>query len=194
MTNVREARSFGFFLLSVLALFLSIIYITNATSIGANISADGTLSVGSTLTVTGASTFTGAVTLNGAGTFGDAASDNFLFTGGLMASSTLGVTGTTFLYGNINHNGFATTTAASGNLRTEGNIGIATTTSMTSNVYLGVQGTGTTTIAIGTSGGTNVGSCIQLRGLDGQSFRVFAAATTSVTKQLVVEVGSCNGN
>ena len=176
MVNISEVRTFGFFLLAVLVLFLSIIFVTQATSVGTNVDVTGTF------------------TANGNGTFGDASTDKYNFVGALQATSTLAVTGTSFLYGNVQLNGFATATAASGNLRTEGNIGVATTTSMSSNVSLGVQGTGTTTIAIGTSGATNVGSCIQLRGLDGQSFRVFAAATTSTTGKLVVEVGSCNGN
>src|SRR3989344_2183290 len=76
MTNIREARSFGFFLLSVLVLFSSIIYMTQATTIGGSITVDSALTVG------------GAATLNGNSTFGDASTDVNLFTGTLEASTT----------------------------------------------------------------------------------------------------------
>ncbi|OGF85465.1 hypothetical protein A2Z63_01770 [Candidatus Giovannonibacteria bacterium RIFCSPLOWO2_02_44_8] len=78
MTNIRarKSRSFGFFLLSVLVLFSSIIYMTQATTIGGSITVDSALTVG------------GATTLNGNSTLGDAATDVNLFTGTLQASTT----------------------------------------------------------------------------------------------------------
>ncbi|OGF83306.1 hypothetical protein A3B18_01505 [Candidatus Giovannonibacteria bacterium RIFCSPLOWO2_01_FULL_46_13] len=158
MTNVNEARSLGFFLLSVLVLFLSIIYITQATSIGDSV------------TVTGALTVSGATTLNGNGTLGDTATDVFNFVGILQASSTLNVTGTS---------------------RFVGSVGVGTSTSMTSGVVLGLHGAATTTLTLGTDSTTG-GSCIQMDGTDGAIYRIYAAATTSVTKQLVIENGPCN--
>ncbi|MBI2024420.1 hypothetical protein HYT00_03480 [Candidatus Giovannonibacteria bacterium] len=191
MTNVSQTRSFTFFLLSVLALFLSVIFITQATTVGSNVDVSGNLTVAGTAAVTGNSTFTGSITGNGSGTFGDAAADIYNFVAGLTASSTLGVTGTTFLYGNVHLNGYATTTAATGNIRTEGNVGVATTTSMTTGVVFGVEGTATTTIAIGTSSGTK-GSCLQMDGPDGNTYRIYPGATTTDTGVLRIDRGSCN--
>src|SRR3989338_8071480 len=78
MTNIRarKSRSFGFFLLSVFVLFLSIIYMTQATTIGGSITVDSALTVG------------GATTLNGNTTLGNEATDVNLFTGTLQASTT----------------------------------------------------------------------------------------------------------
>src|SRR3989344_4008440 len=75
--------------LSVLtAVFAVSVIAYAATSIGTNLSVDGTATVGTTLGVTGATTFTGDVTANGSGTFGNAVTDIFLFTGDLHASTT----------------------------------------------------------------------------------------------------------
>ena len=207
--SFSEARSFAFFLLSIIVLFSALMLVAWATSVGNNISVTGTLTVDSnstfgdaagdvnlftgTLQASTTALFTGAITTYGNATFGDTAADIYNFVGGLQASSTLGVTGTTFLFSDLRINGFSTTTSSNGNLRTNGNVGIATTTTMTTNVSLGVHGSGTTTLAVGTDS-TTLGSCLQLDGIDGVTYRIFAAATTSVTKQLVVEAGSCNGN
>src|SRR3989338_6866650 len=81
--------------LSVLtAVFAVSVIAFAATSIGTNLSVDGTA------TITGASTFTGDVTANGSGTFGNAATDIFLFTGDLHASTTALFTEGFTTYGN----------------------------------------------------------------------------------------------
>ncbi len=83
----------------LVALFLGVVLSASmsvwATSIGTNISVDGTL------TVTGASTLTGAATHNGNTTLGDAATDINLFTGTLQASTTALFTGAVTTYGSV---------------------------------------------------------------------------------------------
>ena len=49
-------------------------------------------------------------------------STDILTGGNVNATGTLAVTGVSSLYGNLNINGFATTTAASGNFATQGNV------------------------------------------------------------------------
>lgn len=184
-----------------------------ATSVGTNVDVSGTLTVSGNTTLNGNQTFgnaagdtniftgtlqasttalfTGDITTYGAGTFGDTAADNYRFVGGLQATSTLGVTGITFLYGDVRINGFATTTAASGNTLLNGTLGVGTTT-ISGGADLNVHSSATTTLSIGSAGGANVGGCIELKGLDGVKYKIFASATTSVTKQLIVEVGNCD--
>ena len=147
----------------------------------------------STLVVTGATFKYGNVNINGFATT-TAASGNFDTQGRLMASSTLVVTGASNFYSDVNVNGYATTTGSNGNFSTNGTIGVASTTPTQT---LGVKGSGyfeaasgTTTIYANTDSAT-IGSCIQLRGIGGTLFKIFAAATTSNTGRLVVEAGTC---
>ena len=175
MTNFSENRSFGFFLLSVLVLFLSIIYITQATSVGNN------------------------VTVTGNTTLGDAAGDVALFTGTLQASTTALFTSGFTTYGNITIDQAATTTVTfnQAGINFDSNtfvidpnanrVGVGTTSPV---AEFGVQSSATSTISAGSTG-ANAGGCIQLKGTDGQNFRVYATASTSVTKQLQIEVGPC---
>ncbi|MEK7498998.1 MAG: hypothetical protein AAB649_00135, partial [Patescibacteria group bacterium] len=94
--------------LSVLtAVFAVSVIAYAATTIGTNLSVDGTATVtgnstlSGTLSVTGASTLTGALTANGDGTFGNASTDIFLFTGRLHATTTALFTDGLTAYGNI---------------------------------------------------------------------------------------------
>lgn len=133
-----------------LGVFLVVGVVEGATTISTNISTGGTLDVTGASTFTGAvnasSTFmvTGAVTTWGSVTLGDAVADsvtaNAYFTqmrigtgstfGGIgtVGADELGVEGAmevdgiSYLDGNVQFNGYATTTAASGNFATEGDI------------------------------------------------------------------------
>lgn len=164
-----------------------------ATSVGTNISVDGTLTSTGNATMSGTLTTTGAATFNGNVTLGDAAVDAILSTGMLNASSTLAVTGVTNHYGNINVNGFATTTASNGNIATEGSLGVGTSTP---GQELGVNGdvlaggAGTTTL-YARSATANTGGCIELLGTDGVTRRIYVGATTTNTGRLIVEAGAC---
>lgn len=187
MTNVREVRVFGFFLLSVLVLFLSIIYMTYATTIGSSVTVDSALTVG------------GATTLNGSSTFGDAATDVNLFTGTLQASTTALFTSGFTTYGNWSINKSSETAVSFGTAGinfdsntlvidpSNNRVGVGSSTPITE---LGVQGAATTTISVGSTG-SNIGGCIQLKGTNGINFRIYATASTSLTKQLHVEEGAC---
>lgn len=103
--NNTKVVSIGLSVLS--AVFAVSLIAYAATSIGTNLSVDGTATVtgnstlSGTLSVTGASTFTGAITANGNGTFGDANTDIYLFTGRLQASTTALFTSGLTAYGNI---------------------------------------------------------------------------------------------
>ncbi|MDP3784892.1 MAG: hypothetical protein Q8R12_02345 [bacterium] len=128
MKKFSEARAFGFVLLSLVALFLSAALITNATSIGNNVSVTGTFdatgasTLSSTLTVTGA---TGIGTTSPAQRF--SVHGNALISGNLTSVANVTATGT------LNVTGLTT-------------LGNATNTQLTvtSNSYLSTTGIGTT--------------------------------------------------
>ncbi len=153
---VKSGRRILFW--SVVSSFLLVAVVTyGASTISTNISTGGTLTV------------TGAASLNGASTFGDAATDVNLFTGTLQASTTALFTTGLIAYdpitasstdGNLLINGYATTTASSGNIATEGNLtveGSGTFGAVSSNVNLFTGTLQASTTALFTSGFTSYG-------------------------------------
>lgn len=205
MNNLRENRNFIFLVFAVMILSLSVIYTTGATTIGNNVSVTGTLTstgnatLSGTLAVTGTSDFTGATTFAGNNTFGNAAADVNLFTGTLQASTTALFTSGFTTYGDWSINKTSETAVSFGSAGinfdsntlvidpTNNRVGVGSSTPITE---FGVQSAATTTISVGSSG-TNSGGCIQLKGTNGVNFRIFATASSSVTKQLHVEEGAC---
>ncbi|OGF66207.1 hypothetical protein A3I27_00080 [Candidatus Giovannonibacteria bacterium RIFCSPLOWO2_02_FULL_43_11b] len=171
MNNVSENRNFGFFLLAVIAMFLSVLYTSQATTIGTNVSVSGTLAstgnatLSGTLAVTGTSAFTGDTTFNG----------------DLNINKTT-ETAVSFGTAGINFDSNTLVIDPSNN-----RVGVGSSTPITE---FGVQSAATTTISIGSTG-SNSGGCIQLKGTDGINFRIYATASTSITKQLHVEAGNC---
>src|SRR3989344_138473 len=135
MTKER-GRSYYYFI-SGLAAFLVAVMGVYATSIGTNLSVDGTITGGGTtltsLTVSGASTLTGAATLSStldvSGNSTLASADiGGAYTAGGGTGATITATGKGQFNGDLEINGFATTTAASGNFATQGTVGVGTTT------------------------------------------------------------------
>ena len=180
-----------------------------ATSIGTNISVDGTL------TNTGAATFSSTIAVTGAATF----SSTVTATGALYASSTANTTGLSVFTG-----GFISSASSSmaGNLvLTGGNVGIGTTTVATAALAVGgnilanqVSTSATTSVTVSAgipAGTTKFGGCINLRATDGTMIRIYATTSplarqtysigltatenpeerASGYKNLIVEAGSC---
>ena len=208
--------------LSVLtAVFAVSVIAYAATSIGTNLSVDGTATVtgnstlSGTLSVTGASTFTGAITANGAGTFGNAETDIFLFTGDLHASTTALFTNGFTTYGHWIVDQAATTTVTFNQagmnfdsntlvIESGGNrVGVASSSPMQE---LGVVGdiaagsAATTTLQLTTSSAT-IGGCIDMKSATGTAYRMYIgsndiATTTGVANNRTAlvafwEFGSC---
>ncbi|TSC69112.1 MAG: Outer membrane autotransporter [Parcubacteria group bacterium Gr01-1014_66] len=171
-----------------------------ATSIGTNLSVSGTLTNTGAATLSSTLTTTGAATFNGNVTLGDAATDVILSTGLLNASSTLAVTGVSNFYGNINVNGFATTTAASGNFDTQGRVMASSTLVVTgvTNQYgnILVNGFATTTAASGnfaTNGTIGVASTTpgQELGVTGDVLAGGPGTTTLYARSSSASTGGC---
>lgn len=159
----------------VLAIALTAISVSGATTISTDIDTGGAL------TVAGAGTFNGNVTL------GNAASDVIIITGNASTTNALTVGGALYAVGDASVGGYATTTASTGNIGTVGKIGAGTTSPTT--LELTAQSSATTTIGAFSSG-TRIGGCIQLTGTDGVLYRVYATTTASKSP-LYYEPGSC---
>src|SRR3989344_517165 len=194
--------------LSVLtAVFAVSVIAFAATSIGTNLSVDGTA------TITGASTFTGDVTANGSGTFGNAATDIFLFTGALHASTTALFTEGFTTYGNWTVNNTATTTVTFGATGAPGlnfdantlvvdagsnRVGVSSSTPAQELGVVGdiMAGSAATTTGQLTTSSATIGGCIELKAVDGTTLRIYATSSTQTgtlggVSNLMVEAGRC---
>ena len=207
---MRERTKAYYYFISGLTAFLVAALGVFATTIGDNISVSGTLSstgatsLSSTLGVTGVTTLTGAAilssTLDVAGNSTLASADiGGAYSAGGGSGSTITAAGKAQFNGDLEINGFATTTAASGNFANLGTVGVGTTTP---SQELGVKGDGifistaTTTITVSSTGSNSQGGCIQFKGVDGVYYRAYVVATTSAfgtgtNGSLRVESGSC---
>ena len=136
--------------------------------------------------------FTGALTTYGGVTLGDAASDAITITGNASTTNALTVGSNLFVGGN------ATTTLA-GAVSIQGKFSVGTTTTPTSEIS--ADGTATTTIGAFSSTSL-VGGCIQLKGTNGVSYRMYLngaanteEATTTPSGKVgfiaIWEAGSC---
>ncbi len=124
-----------------LAVVLSVLVVTAtvgaATTISTNINTGGTLVVTGASTLTGnvaaegTLTVTGATALNGSTTIGNAAADNITIAGHATSSQTFAT------LGNFYVNGYATTTASSGAIATEGGITVGTGGTAMTRIYKG---------------------------------------------------------
>lgn len=181
-----------------------------ATTIGANVSIDGTL------TQTGAASFaagvnasstllvTGAVTHYGNSTFGDAATDVNLFTGTLQASTTALFTTGLLTYGNSTFGDASTDTnlftgtlqASTTALFTNGLTAYATST--LTGVKVGGSGTTFTQLVAGfcnipdttiTASSTTNATCSSATGIAAND-RVFVMATGSLPSTLLIKAAS----
>jgi len=127
----------------------------------------------------------GTLSVVGASTFGGG------YTAGDGSGVTIGTDGALQINANFDVNGYATTTAASGNFNTEGTIGLSTSTPAFS-AKLGVTGdvtlgsSGTTTISLHTSG--SGGTCLQMVASDGQLLRIYFDNANAQ----VIETGPCS--
>lgn len=189
----RYASVFISVAVSFLFVFLSVY---GASTISSNITTAGTL------TVSSLSTLTGIIT-----TASSTAVSTLSVTGALFASSTARIDGLSTLAGFVST---ASSTAvstlrandelrASSTLQATGNVTLyATTTvnvaSSTPAQELSVDGdgyfhaqNGTTSVMVGTTG-AGVGSCIQLRGTDGNWYRIYA---TTAASYVFFESGTC---
>lgn len=178
MEKIYKNRSIISITLSV---FLSVLFVAiavnAATTIGTNVDTTGTINASSTMIASSTLQVTGAVTTYGAVTLGDAAGDLIVLTGNASTSQALTVAGNFYV------GGYATATAASGNIVTKGNLGVGTTTNATE---ISGSGSATTTMYL-TSTSATAGACLQLEAPDGTIFRTYA----TTAGPLYVETGSC---
>ncbi|OHA27339.1 MAG: hypothetical protein A3C06_00620 [Candidatus Taylorbacteria bacterium RIFCSPHIGHO2_02_FULL_46_13] len=155
---------------------------------------------------TGTLQVTGAVTTYGATTLGDAAGDTITLTGNTSALGTLNVTGLTTLAiasstgsvslngttANFMVNGMATTTASSGNIFSQGTLGLGTTTSSGKEVTVSSSATTTLYLDSTSTGTSGNGGCIQLMTSNrndtaGKMYRLYATTTGFA----IFEAGTC---
>lgn len=147
---------------SVVVSFIFVfISVYGATTVGTNLSTTGTLSV------TGLTTMAGFIS-----TASSTAGAAFSVTGALAASSTLQATGNAILYGTTTLNIASSSPAQELSVDGDG--------------YFHAQN-GTTSVIVGSTG-TGVGSCLQLRGTDGNWYHIYA---TSSASYVFFQTGPC---
>ena len=204
----KERGKAYYYFISGLTAFLVAALGVYATTIGDSISVTGTLgasgatTLSSSLNVTGATTLTGAATLSstldvsGNSTLASADIGGAYSAGG-GSGSTITAAGKAQFNGDLEINGFATTTAASGNFANQGTVGVGTSTP---SQELGVAGDGifvssaTSTITI-SSTASSKGGCLQLEGDNDTFYRAYVVASTTnaqgTNAVLRVESGAC---
>lgn len=216
---IKERTRAYYYFISGLAAFLVAAMGVYATTIGTNVSVSGTLSSDGAATITGATTLTGAATLSstlsvtGNSTL-TSADVGGAYTAGGGSGITLTAAGKGQFNGDLEINGFATTTATTGNFVTQGTLGVATTSSWaklsaemdTSNPSFVVANQGSTTPAL-IVGGVNQDGRVgissttpsKVLGVAGDAMFISAATTTiTISSTGGAGSGSClqmeNGN
>lgn len=163
----------------------STLQVTGAVINYGNATSSSNLYVGSTLTVSGNATTTSAGAISAQG--------NLTVVG--LTSMSNATSSSLYASGTFTVGGNATTTSA-GALSIQGKFGVGTSTAPTSEIS--ADGVATTTIAAFSSTSL-VGGCIQLKGTNGTTYRMYVAngepATTTPSGKVgflaVWEVGSC---
>lgn len=173
MQKVLRGNPYVSAALSVAASVLAVSGIVYAaTTIGNNVSIDGTL------TQTGAATFSAAVTVSGAGTFngsnvfGDAGTDTNLFTGTLQASTTALFTSGLTSYGTASTSGL-----------------IVNGPTTLSGIVAGFCNIPATTV---TASSTDYATCSGATGVE-VGYRVFVMATSSMPEGLFITAATSSG-
>ncbi len=183
--------------------------IGDSVTVSSSFTSSGSATMSGTLAVTGATTLTGAATLSstldvtGNSTLASADIGGAYSAGG-GSGATITAAGKGQFNGDLEINGFATTTAASGNFVTQGTVGVATTSAWgtlsaemgTTNPSFVVSNNGSTTPAL-IVGGVNQDGRVGIAsttpsntlGVEGNAMFI-SAATTTIT---ISSTGSVKG-